>query len=83
MEPFVGDIRVEALRTLVMLKWGEVPLRVCNVNPYPVCLYRLQKLATVSVVDPLSVREGFDVSLMEVSPGVVGVGAVQVGQETG
>lgn len=35
----------------------------------------------VSVVDAITVREGTDVSLMEVTPGVVERGAVQVGQE--
>lgn len=79
VEPFGGDIGVEVSRTLVMVKGGRVPVKVRNVNPYPITLYKLQKLATVSVVDPLSVREGTDVSLTEVSPGVVEVGVVQAG----
>ena len=81
VEPFGGDVGVEVSRALVTLRGGRIPVRVRNVNPYPVSLYRMQKLATVSVVDALSVREGADVSLMEVTPGVVEVGVVQVGQE--
>lgn len=35
----------------------RVPVKVHNVNPYPVSLYRLQRPATVSFVEPMSMRE--------------------------
>lgn len=41
VEPFRGDVGVEVSRALVTVKRGRVPVRVRNVNPYPVSLYRL------------------------------------------
>ena len=59
---------------------GRVPVRVRNLQPHPVLLHRHQKLAQV---DPLAVREGQDLNLAEVSPGVIEVSVVQLSEVPG
>lgn len=56
----------------------EPQVRIRNLNPFPASLPRYQKLATVSVVDPLDVREQMGLLLKEVGPGVVEMGVQQM-----
>ena len=81
VEPLGENGGVEVARSLVTVGSGRIPLRVRNIHPYSVDLHRFQTLATVSAVDPGSVREGKELSVVEVSPGVVEVGLIDAGQE--
>ncbi|KAL7862811.1 hypothetical protein SRHO_G00117950 [Serrasalmus rhombeus] len=81
VESYGESQNVEVARSLTTVHRGRIPVRVRNLNPYPVSMYRHQKLARVSMIDPQQVREQEDVVLTEVGSGVVEVGIVQVGSE--
>lgn len=82
IEPHKDCTGIEVARTLATVQRGRVPVRVRNLQPYPVCLYRFQKLAQVTGVEDSEVRGGFGLHFTEISPGVVEVGMVQLGAET-
>ncbi|KAL7862813.1 hypothetical protein SRHO_G00117970 [Serrasalmus rhombeus] len=77
VESYGESQNVEVARSLTTVHRGHIPVRVRNLNPYPVSMYRHQKLARVSMIDPQQVREQEDVVLTEVGSGVVEVGIVQ------
>lgn len=68
-------------KTLVAVGRGRIPLRVRNVYLYDVVFSNSQRLATVSAVAPGSVKEGRELSVTEISPGVVEVSLVDADQE--
>lgn len=76
VEPLGENGGVEVASALVTVGSGWVPLSVRNVQCYAVDLGRLQSLATVTSVDPGSVGENRELSLVEVSPGVVEVSLI-------
>ncbi|MGH0128030.1 UNVERIFIED_CONTAM: hypothetical protein FKN15_077324 [Acipenser sinensis] len=75
VEPLDGRDTVGVARTLGVVRQGHIPVRVRNLYPFPVYLYRHQRLATVTVVYPLDVQDEKDFTLIEVGPGVVEVRA--------
>ncbi|KAL7837443.1 hypothetical protein SRHO_G00271540 [Serrasalmus rhombeus] len=81
VESYGESQNVEVARSLTTVHRGHIPVKVRNLMPYPVSMYRHQKLARVSMIDPQQVREQEDVVLTEVGSGVVEVGIVQVGSE--
>lgn len=81
VEPLEGVEGIEVARTLVTLKKGRFPIRVRNINPFPTVLHRFQKVANVCSVPPEQVMSDREVSLIEVRPGVLEVGFVDVGEE--
>ncbi|KAK7925039.1 hypothetical protein WMY93_007349 [Mugilogobius chulae] len=76
-----GGESVEVARALVTVGRGRIPVRVRNVRPYALTLSRFQRLATVSAINPDSVRNGKELSMAEVGPGVIEVGLVDAVQE--
>lgn len=60
-------------RALVTVGRGQIPLRVRNLKSYAVHLRRFQKQAMVAAVDPGSVKEEQELSMVKGSPGVVKV----------
>lgn len=66
---------------MVTLKKGRFPIRVGNINPFPTVLYMFQKVANVCSVLPEQVWADREVSLIEVCPGFLEVGLVDVGEE--
>lgn len=81
VEPHLDGQGVEVARSIATNHRGRVPVRVRNTKPYPVHLYRHQRLARVTTVTPPQVIEGSDVCFTRVEPGVVEVGVAQVAQE--
>lgn len=81
VEPLEGVESIEVARTLVTLKKGRFPIRVRNINPFPTVLHRFQKVDNVCSVLPEQVRADREMSLIEVCPGVLEVGLVDVGEE--
>ncbi|CAL9703600.1 unnamed protein product [Knipowitschia caucasica] len=73
VEPLGENGGVEVARALVTVGKGRIPVRLRNVHPYAVQLSRFQRLATVTAIDPDSIRDGKELSLVEVDPGVVEV----------
>ena len=65
-----------------MVKKGRLPIRVRNINPFPMTLNHFQRVANISSVSPEYIRESRDVSFTEVSPGVVEVNLVDVSEES-
>lgn len=82
VEPLAEIGLVEVARSLATVRRGRVPIRVRNIQPHPVTLSKLQRLAVISAVDPGDVRDGRDISLNLISPDVVEVQVVQLGQES-
>ncbi|RVE56965.1 hypothetical protein OJAV_G00211450, partial [Oryzias javanicus] len=80
VEPLNEGGNVEIARTLVTVDHGRLPMRVRNLNPFPVVMSRFQKLANVCSVNPEDIRGCKEVSLCEVSPGVVEVAVIDVGE---
>lgn len=77
IEPLdVPDV-VCAARTIGVVRQSRIPVRVRNLNPFPVSLNRYQRIANISC-EPWKVWESEDIVLTEVSPGVVEVGVQQV-----
>lgn len=81
VEPLEGVEGIEIARTLVTLRRGRFSIRLRNINPFPAVLHRFQKVANVCSVLPEQVRADREVSLTEVSPGVLEVCLVDVGEE--
>ncbi|XDV48519.1 hypothetical protein PO909_017918 [Leuciscus waleckii] len=79
VEPHGGSPNIEVVRTLAIAHRGRVPVRVRNVQPYPVTIHRHQGLAQVTTVGAEQVREGRDIRCTLLSPGVVEVGVLQTG----
>uniref|UniRef100_A0AAV2IZ80 Reverse transcriptase n=1 Tax=Knipowitschia caucasica TaxID=637954 RepID=A0AAV2IZ80_KNICA len=73
VEPLGENGGVEVARALVTVGKGRIPVRLRNIHPYAVQLSRFQRLATVTAIDPDSIRDGKELSLVEVDPGVVEV----------
>uniref|UniRef100_A0AAV2K0D1 Uncharacterized protein n=1 Tax=Knipowitschia caucasica TaxID=637954 RepID=A0AAV2K0D1_KNICA len=76
VEPLGEDGGVGVARALVTVRKARIPVRVRNVHPYALTLSRFQRLATVSAVDPDAVRDGKELSILNVGPGVVEVNLV-------
>lgn len=83
VEPHNRCSEIEVAHTLATVHHVRVPVRVRNLQPYPVHLYRHQGLARVTAVGPQQVRKDQDISLTRVSPGVIEVGIVQASQGVG
>ncbi|KAL2098960.1 hypothetical protein ACEWY4_005440 [Coilia grayii] len=83
VEPHNRCSEIEVARTLATVHHGRVPVRVRNLQPYPVHLYRHQGLARITAVGPQQVRKDQDISLTRVSPRVIEVGIVQASQGVG
>lgn len=81
VEPHREGQGVEVARALTEVHKGRVPVRVRNLQAYPVLLHRHYKLACVTTVDATQVREGPDICFTEVSPGVIEVDVVQAGRK--
>lgn len=80
VEPHGECQEVEVARALATVHRGRVPVRVRNTKPYPVNLHRRQGLARVMAVGPQQLKENSDVCFNQLSPGVVEMGIMQVGQ---
>lgn len=80
VEPLDARDSVCAARALTVVQKGRVPVRVRNLNPFPVCFHPYQQIATL-FWGPLEVRGPDILTLTEVSPGVVEVGMCQTAQE--
>uniref|UniRef100_A0AAV2MFS4 Uncharacterized protein n=1 Tax=Knipowitschia caucasica TaxID=637954 RepID=A0AAV2MFS4_KNICA len=76
VEPLGEDGGVGVARALVTVRKARIPVGVRNVHPYALTLSRFQRLATVSAVDPDAVRDGKELSILNVGPGVVEVNLV-------
>uniref|UniRef100_A0AAV2KUJ1 Peptidase A2 domain-containing protein n=1 Tax=Knipowitschia caucasica TaxID=637954 RepID=A0AAV2KUJ1_KNICA len=76
VEPLGEDGGVGVARALVTVRKARIPVRVRNVHPYALTLSRFQRLATVLAVDPDAVRDGKELSILNVGPGVVEVNLV-------
>uniref|UniRef100_A0AAV2L847 Uncharacterized protein n=1 Tax=Knipowitschia caucasica TaxID=637954 RepID=A0AAV2L847_KNICA len=76
VEPLGEDGGVGVARALVTVRKARIPVRVRNVHPYALTLSRFQRLATVSAVNPDAVRDGKELSILNVGPGVVEVNLV-------
>ena len=80
VEPY-GDLDVEVGRVLTTIQRGRVPVRVRNLHPHPVTLYKWKKLATITTIDSQHIVENQDVAIVEASPGVIEVNVVQTGSD--
>uniref|UniRef100_A0A669D8G6 ribonuclease H n=1 Tax=Oreochromis niloticus TaxID=8128 RepID=A0A669D8G6_ORENI len=78
--PETPDVGVA--RTLIMVKAGRVPVRICNPHPYPLFIGRYQKLGKLSCVDEADVHGSQDLSLSLGTDGVVEVALVDSGAPT-
>uniref|UniRef100_A0AAV2MR25 Uncharacterized protein n=1 Tax=Knipowitschia caucasica TaxID=637954 RepID=A0AAV2MR25_KNICA len=67
--PDAGAIGVA--KTLVLVKGGRLPLRVCNPHPYSVSLSRFEKLGRMSSIEDGDVPGAEDLCLSLVEEGVV------------
>uniref|UniRef100_A0A668AQP4 Gypsy retrotransposon integrase-like protein 1 n=1 Tax=Myripristis murdjan TaxID=586833 RepID=A0A668AQP4_9TELE len=68
---------VAVARTLVAVSQGRVPVRLRNLNEFPVSIGRYQKLGRLFQVEEADVHGTRDVSLMPGEDGVVEVGVVE------
>lgn len=67
------DDEWQVARTVVQVVKGHLPIRVCNMNPYPVLILQRRPLANVFQVDPSQIRGEKDLVLKASDPGVVEV----------
>ena len=74
VKPLRENGSAEMARVLVTVQRGRIPLRVRNVHPHAFHLSRFQRLLLLSTL------EGKELSLVEVSPGVVEVGLIDADQ---
>lgn len=72
---------VQVAQTLGTVMHGRIPVRVRNLNPFPVQLYWHQKLATISPIDPMEVQGERALTLTELSPSVVEAGVKTLNQQ--
>lgn len=68
---------VSVARTLASIKQGRVPVRIRNLNEFPVSIGRYQKLGRLFQVEETDVHGARDVSLTPDEDGVVQVGLVE------
>lgn len=80
IEPLESSSTVNAARSIGTAKRGRVPVKVRNLNPFPVTLQRYQPIATFST-EAVQVREPEELTFEETSPGVMEVGVRKVSQE--
>lgn len=64
-------------RTLASVKQGRVPVRIHNLNEFPVSTGRYQKLGRLFQVEEADIHSARDVSLMPDNDGVVEVELVE------
>uniref|UniRef100_A0A8C2JKG0 ribonuclease H n=1 Tax=Cyprinus carpio TaxID=7962 RepID=A0A8C2JKG0_CYPCA len=83
VEPHEDGPKVEVARGLATVQGGRVSVRVRNMNPFPVHLYRHQRLARVTSVRPQQVREQGEVNFNRVGPTVVEVALTRAGSGAG
>lgn len=81
LEPLAEEDSVDVARALITVNKGRFPIRVRNINAFPMTLNQFQRVANVSSVSPEYIRENRGVSLTDVSPGIVEVGFVDIDQE--
>ncbi|CAL9698843.1 unnamed protein product [Knipowitschia caucasica] len=76
VEAMPGDCGVGVAKTLVEVKKGRLPVRVCNPHPYSVTINRFERLGRLFSVEAGDVHGVDDLSLSLVEDGVVEVALV-------
>lgn len=71
---------VGTARTVVTVRKGRLPVRVCNPHPYSLSIGRYQKLGTISQVEETDLYGKEDLSLTQDCEGVVQVGVVEASE---
>ena len=66
----------QVARAVVRVQGGRLPLRLLNLNPYPLELPRRRPLANVTPLDPIQICGELDLELHPQGPGEVEVSAV-------
>ncbi|KAK7925333.1 hypothetical protein WMY93_007643 [Mugilogobius chulae] len=77
VEPLPGAGGVGVAKSLVMVKGGRLPVRVCNPHPYSVSIGRFEKIGQLCCVDAADVHGADDVSLSLVEDDIVEVALVK------
>ncbi|KAK7945594.1 hypothetical protein WMY93_001322 [Mugilogobius chulae] len=77
VEPLPGAGGVAVAKSLVMVKGGRLPVRVCNPHPYSVSIGRFEKIGQLCCVDAADVHGADDVSLSLVEDDIVEVALVK------
>lgn len=67
------DDEWQVARTVTTVVKGRLPIRVRNLNPYPILIPQRRPLANIFQVDPRQIRGERDLVLKTVDPGVVEV----------
>ncbi|CAI5671927.1 unnamed protein product [Oreochromis niloticus] len=80
VEPLEGPSTVAVARSLGIVRKGRVPIKVRNLNPFPITLRRYEALATFST-ENVDIQEPFEVTFEQTRPGIVEVGVYQVSPE--
>ncbi|CAI5693980.1 unnamed protein product [Oreochromis niloticus] len=80
VEPLEGPSTVAVARSLGIVRRGRVPIKVRNLNPFPITLRRYEALATFST-ENVDIQEPFEVTFEQTRPGIVEVGVHQVSSE--
>lgn len=80
VEPLEGPSTVAVARSLGTVYRGRVPIKVRNLNPFPITLRRYEALATFST-ENVDIQEPFEVTFEQTRPGIVEVGVSQVSSE--
>ncbi|KAM9757963.1 uncharacterized protein ACNS7B_005082 [Menidia menidia] len=77
VEPLEELNTVSVGRTLAVIRNGRLPVRLKNLNNFPVTLGRYQKIGRLYQVDDVDIHRGRDVDLAVDDSGVVQVGLVE------
>lgn len=80
VEPLEGPSAVAVAHSLETVQKGRVPIKVRNLNPFPVTLPRYQPVTAFST-ENVHIHGPQELTLEQTSPGVVEVGVHQVSQE--
>ena len=73
VEPIKQQGSIMVAHSVGVVQQGRIPLRVYNLNSFPVTLQKYQRLATVTSISPEDVRSDNHLTLEEVSPGIMEV----------
>ena len=81
IDPLTEATDLGVARSIVTVRGGRVPVRLCNPHPYSIVVGRFQKLGRLYPLDAADVRGGRDLNLSMGDDGAVEVSVVDVGEE--
>ncbi|KAL7882597.1 hypothetical protein SRHO_G00002550 [Serrasalmus rhombeus] len=77
VEPVLDGGALAVARTVARVKYGRIPVRLCNVHPYPMFIGKFQKLGKLYEVQQADVHGQYDLQLDASSEGVVEVSVIE------